>query len=166
MRDDAGGSLVAPAGATVRQAEPLAPDARIGIVASAYHGDIVQRLVDGAFAELATAGIGAERITLCVVPGAVELALSARRLARDGHAAVICLGCVIQGETPHFDFVCAEAARGCTLVALETDVPVAFGVITAGTRAQAEARAGGSVGNKGSEAAAAALGLAGVLVSP
>ena len=66
---------------------------------------------------------------------------------------MICLGCVIQGETPHFTFVCAEAARGCTLVALETGVPVAFGVITAGTRAQAEARAGGAVGNKGNEAA-------------
>ena len=66
---------------------------------------------------------------------------------------MISLGCVIRGETPHFDYVCAEAARGCTLLALETGVPVAFGVITAGDRAQAEASAGGAVGNKGAEAA-------------
>ncbi len=141
----------------------LDPASRVAIVASRYHADIVQPLVDGAFAELAEAGIGPDRVTLCPVPGAFELPLAARGFAAAGYAAVICLGCVIQGETPHFTFVCAEAARGCTLVALETGVPVAFGVITALTHAQAEARAGGAVGNKGHEAAAAALELAGVL---
>ena len=85
---------------------------------------------------------------------------------RAGYAAVICLGCVIQGETPHFTFVCAEAARGCTLVALETGVPVAFGVITAKTHEQAVARAGGAVGNKGNEAAAAALELSPACCAP
>ena len=163
MRSDGSDDLAAPAGARV--VAPVGPgaDARVAIVASRYHGDIVQRLVDGAFAELAEAGIGPERVTLAPVPGAFELPLAARRFATTGSAAVICLGCVIQGETPHFTFVCTEVARGCTLVALETGVPVAFGVITADTRAQAEARAGGAVGNKGNEAAAAALELAGLL---
>jgi 6,7-dimethyl-8-ribityllumazine synthase len=163
VRSDGSDDFAAPDGARV--VEPAAPDAgmRVAIVASRYHGDLVQRLVDGAFAELAEAGIGPDRVTLAPVPGAFELPLAARRFATTGYAAVICLGCVIQGETPHFTFVCAEVARGCTLVSLETGVPVAFGVITADTRAQAEARAGGAVGNKGNEAAAAALELAGVL---
>ena len=164
MRSDGSAGLAAPAGARVVAGG--APDAvsRVAIVASRYHADIVQPLVDGAFAELAEAGIGPDRVTLCPVPGAFELPVAARSFATSGdYAAVICLGCVIQGETPHFTFVCAEAARGCTLVALETGVPVAFGVITASTREQAEARAGGAVGNKGHEAAAAAIELAAVL---
>jgi 6,7-dimethyl-8-ribityllumazine synthase len=163
VRSDGSGALDAPAGAHVVEAAELDPSARVAIVPAPYHGAIVQRLVDGAFAELAEAGIGPERVTLAPVPGAFELPLAARRFATDGYAAVICLGCVIQGETPHFTFVCAEAARGCTMVMQETGVPVAFGVITAGSRAQALARAGGTVGNKGNEAAAAALELAGLL---
>jgi 6,7-dimethyl-8-ribityllumazine synthase len=163
VRSDGAGGLAAPAGARVVEPVAPAPDARIAIVASRYHGGIVQRLVDGAFAELADAGIGPDRVTLAPVPGAFELPLAARRFATTGYAAVICLGCVIQGETPHFTFVCSEVARGCTLVALETGVPVAFGVITADTHEQAEARAGGAVGNKGNEATAAALELAGLL---
>ena len=157
------GELAAPAGARVVVPAAVAADARVAIVASSYHGDIVQRLVDGAFAELRAAGIGPERVTYATVPGAFELALAARRLAAQGHAAVITLGCVIRGETPHFDYVCSEAARGITLASLETGVPIAFGVITAADRAQADARAGGAVGNKGVEAARAALDLAGVL---
>ena len=163
MRSDGSGALAAPAGARVVAGLEPDPASRVAIVASRYHADIVQPLVDGAFAELAEAGIGPERITLCPVPGAFELPIAARGFATAGYAAVICLGCVIQGETPHFTFVCAEAARGCTLVALETGVPVAFGVITALTREQAVARAGGAVGNKGNEAAAAAIELSGVL---
>jgi 6,7-dimethyl-8-ribityllumazine synthase len=157
------GDLAAPAGARVVEPAALPADARVAVVASRYHGDIVGRLVDGAFAELAAAGIGPERVTFAPVPGAFELALAARRLAGQGHAAVICLGCVIRGETPHFDYVCAEAARGITLASLETGVPIAFGVITASDRAQADARAGGAVGNKGVEATRAALELAAVL---
>jgi 6,7-dimethyl-8-ribityllumazine synthase len=163
VKSDGSGALAAPPGARVVAGHPPDPAARIAIIASRYHADIVQPLVDGAFAELAEAGIGPERITLCPVPGAFELPVAARGFATAGYAAVICLGCVIQGETPHFTFVCAEAARGCTLVALETGVPVAFGVITALTHDQAVARAGGAVGNKGNEAAAAAIELSGVL---
>ena len=164
MRTDGSGVLAAPAGARVVAGRELVPASRVAIVASRYHADIVQPLVDGAFAELADAGIGPDRVTLCPVPGAFELPIAAKGFATaGGYAAVICLGCVIQGETPHFTFVCAEAARGCTLVALETGIPVAFGVITALTHAQAMARAGGAVGNKGNEAAAAAIELSGVL---
>ncbi len=163
MRSDSSGALAAPAGARVVVGLEPDPAARFAIVASRYHADIVQPLVDGAFAELAEAGIGPERITLCPVPGAFELPIAARGFATAGYAAVICLGCVIQGETPHFTFVCAEAARGCTLVALETGIPVAFGVFTALSHEQAVARAVGAVGNKGNEAAAAALEVAGVL---
>ncbi len=163
MRSDGSGALAAPAGARVVAGHAPNPPSRVAIVASRYHADIVQPLVDGAFAELADAGIGHDRVTLCPVPGAFELPVAARGFATAGYAAVICLGCVIQGETPHFTFVCAEAARGCTLVALETGIPVAFGVITANTHEQAAARAGGAVGNKGSEAAAAAIELSGVL---
>ena len=137
---------------------------RVAIVASRYHANIVQKLVDGAFDELLAAGLTVDRITLCVVPGAYELPMAAKKFAtQHRYAAVICLGCVIRGETPHFEYVCAEAARGCTLVALETGVPVAFGVITAETMDQANARAGGAAGNKGAESAAAALELAGML---
>jgi 6,7-dimethyl-8-ribityllumazine synthase len=137
---------------------------RVAIVASRYHADIVQKLVDGAFAEVLANGIAVDRITLCVVPGAYELPMAAKRFAsQNRYGAVITLGCVIRGETPHFDFVCAEASRGCTLVSLETNCPVAFGVLTVETREQALARAGGAVGNKGAESAAAALELAGML---
>ena len=164
MRSDGSGDLAAPAGARVVAGGEPDPAARFAIVASRYHADIVQPLVDGAFAELAEAGIGADRVTLCPVPGAFELPLAARGFATSGeYAGVICLGCVIQGETPHFTFVCAEAARGCTLVALETGVPVG---VRRDHREHARAgpgAAGGAVGNKGHEAAAAAIDLAGVL---
>jgi 6,7-dimethyl-8-ribityllumazine synthase len=102
-----------------------------------------------------------ERITVVLVPGAWELPLACRRLAEaGGHHAVIALGCVIRGETPHFDYVCAEAARGITDAAAATGVPVAFGVVTANTLEQAEARSGGAHGNKGNEAADAAVEMA------
>ena len=101
---------------------------------------------------------------MVLVPGAWELPLACRRLAQaGGHHAVVALGCVIRGETPHFDYVCAEAARGITDAARDSGVPVAFGVVTADTLAQAEARAGGAHGNKGAEAAAAAVEMAGLM---
>jgi len=121
----------------------------------------VQKLLDGAVAELESHGIVRERITVVLVPGAWELPLACRRLAEaGGHHAVIALGCVIRGETPHFDYVCAEAARGITDAAAATGVPVAFGVVTANTLEQAEARSGGAHGNKGNEAADAAVEMA------
>jgi 6,7-dimethyl-8-ribityllumazine synthase len=160
-----GGDVVAPSGSDTLETRTL-DDARVAIVASRYHGDIVQRLVDGAFAELDAHGIPAARTTVAFVPGAFELPIVARTLAAQGRfAAVVCLGCVIRGETPHFEYVCAEAARGITLASLETGVPISFGVITADTQAQALARAGGDAGNKGAEAVSAALEVAAVLVA-
>jgi 6,7-dimethyl-8-ribityllumazine synthase len=159
-----GGDVAGPAGAATVPVAPLEAGARVAIVASRYHGDIVQRLVDGAFAELGERGVEERRVTLALVPGAFELPVVAKTLAAQGRfVAVVCLGCVIRGQTPHFEYVCAEAARGITLASLETGVPISFGVITADTYEQAVARAGGEVGNKGAEAVAAALEVAAVL---
>ena len=164
MKPAEAGEIVGRDGCRLIENAGIDPAARVAIVASRYHASVVQRLVDGAFDELAAAGITTERTTLCVVPGAYELPMAAKRFASQSrYAAVICLGCVVRGETPHFEYVCAEAARGCTLVSLETGVPVAFGVLTVDTMEQALARAAGPAGNKGAESAAAALELAGML---
>jgi 6,7-dimethyl-8-ribityllumazine synthase len=99
-----------------------------------------------------------------LVPGAWELPLACRRLAEAGsHQAVVALGCVIRGATPHFDYVCSEASRGVIQAALDTGVPVSFGLLTCDTLEQALDRAGGAVGNKGADAADAALEMAGLL---
>ena len=103
-------------------------------------------------------------MTVVLVPGAWELPLTCRRLAEaGGHHAVVTLGCVIRGDTPHFDYVCAEAARGITEASRDTGVPVAFGVLTCDDQQQADDRSGGRVGNKGEEAAEAALEMAGLM---
>jgi 6,7-dimethyl-8-ribityllumazine synthase len=154
------GTVEVPDGCTVIAGRP-AGDLDVAIVASRFNAPIVQRLLDGAVAELEAQGVGRDRVTVVLVPGAFELPLACRRLAMaGGHHAVVALGCVIRGETPHFDYVCAEAARGITDAAAVTGVPVAFGVITANTLEQAEARSGGAHGNKGSEAADAAVEMA------
>ena len=154
------GTIVVPDGCNWIAGRPQS-ELDIAIVASRFNADIVQKLLDGAVAELESHGIVRERITVVLVPGAWELPLACRRLAEaGGHHAVIALGCVIRGETPHFDYVCAEAARGITDTAAATGVPVAFGVVTANTLEQAEARSGGAHGNKGSEAADAAVEMA------
>ena len=132
--------------------------ARIAIVAARFNDFVVTRLLEGALATLSWHGLGADDTLAVRVPGAFELPLTARWLARGGDAdAVIALGAVIRGDTPHFDYVCAEAARGIQAASAETGVPVIFGVLTCDDRAQAEARAGGEHGNKGGEAALAAL---------
>ena len=132
--------------------------ARIGIVAARFNDEVVSRLLDGALDTLSRYGLDPDEVLVVRVPGAFELPLAARWLARRGHFdAVIALGAVIRGDTPHFDHVCAEAARGIQTASVETDVPAIFGVLTCDDRAQADARAGGEHGNKGSEAALAAL---------
>jgi 6,7-dimethyl-8-ribityllumazine synthase len=157
------GEIEVPAGCTTIAGPPHA-DLDVAIVASRFNAPVVQKLLDGAVGELRGVGIGSEQITVVLVPGAWELPLACRRLAQaGGHHAVVALGCVIRGETPHFDYVCAEAARGITDAARDSGVPVAFGVVTADTLAQAEARAGGAHGNKGAEAAAAAVEMAGLM---
>jgi 6,7-dimethyl-8-ribityllumazine synthase len=132
----------------------------VAIVASRFHEDISERLVDGARAALLRHGVRSGDVRVVWVPGAFELPQVAGRLAAAGGVdALVCVGCVIRGETPHFDYVAGEAARGIAEVGRSTGVPTTFGLITANTRAQAEARAGGAVGNRGEEAALAALDL-------
>ena len=129
---------------------------RVVVVAARFNDDIVSRLVDGATRFLADRG--ADDVRVIRVPGAFELPVIVKKLATSGRFdAVVALGAVVRGETPHFDYVAGEAARGCGQAALDTGVPVAFGVLTTDTREQAEARAGGDHGNKGAEAAAAAV---------
>jgi 6,7-dimethyl-8-ribityllumazine synthase len=133
---------------------------RVAIVASRFHEAITRRLVDGAQATLRRHGVRAADVRVVWVPGAFELPQVAARLAAAGGVdALVCVGCVIRGETPHFDYVAGEAARGISAVGRKTGVPTTFGLITANTLAQAEARAGGAVGNRGEEAALAALEL-------
>ena len=132
--------------------------ARVAIVAARFNDAVVSRLLEGALDTLSRYGLSADDTHLVRVPGAFELPLAARWLARSGEAeAVIALGAVIRGDTPHFDHVCVEAARGIQAASVETGVPVIFGVLTCDDRAQADARAGGEQGNKGGEAALAAL---------
>jgi 6,7-dimethyl-8-ribityllumazine synthase len=131
------------------------------VVAARFNEPIVKKLVDGALAAFAAAGVGASGVDLHWVPGSFELPLAAQCLAESRrYAGIACVGCVIRGETPHFDFVAGEAAAGIRAVSLATGIPITFGVITSLTEEQAWARAGGAVGNRGAEAAEAALEMA------
>jgi 6,7-dimethyl-8-ribityllumazine synthase len=138
--------------------------ARFAIVAARFNHVVVDRLLAGALAAFARHGVHARSLEVVRVPGAFELPLAAMAVGRrDDIAAVVSLGCVIRGGTPHFEYVCAESARGVGAAALALDKPVIFGVLTTDDRAQAEARAGGAHGNKGEEAALAALEMVSVL---
>jgi 6,7-dimethyl-8-ribityllumazine synthase len=128
----------------------------VAIVAARFNGEIVNRLLQSALDELEDAGVRLESVTVMPVPGAFELPLAAMALAKTRrYACIVALGCVIRGETPHFEYVASEAASGLQLAALETGVPVAFGVLTVETVDQAEARV-----EKGAEAARTALEMA------
>jgi 6,7-dimethyl-8-ribityllumazine synthase len=133
-------------------------DSRVAVVAARFNERITKRLLSGALRALSSAGLPDEAVEIHWVPGSFELPQAADGLARSGrYDAIVCLGCVIRGETPHFDFVAGQAAAGIQRVALDTGVPATFGVITALTEEQAWARAGGAVGNRGQEAADAAI---------
>jgi 6,7-dimethyl-8-ribityllumazine synthase len=137
---------------------------RIAVVAARFNEMITAKLVDGALAGLAKHGVDADAVDVAWVPGAFEIPLVASRMARTRrYAAVICLGAVIRGDTAHFELVANESARGIAQVALDTGVPVIFEVLATDDLAQAEARAGGAHGNKGWEAAEAALEMAWLL---
>jgi 6,7-dimethyl-8-ribityllumazine synthase len=154
----AAGDLRVPAGIRVFEARPNGARRSVGIAVSRFNGEVTQRLLDGALEELGDLGVAPEAIEVLPVPGAFELPLASMALARSRrYSCVLALGCVIRGETPHFDYVCGEAASGIQLAGLETGVPVAFGLLTCETREQALARAGGEHGNKGAEAARTAL---------
>ena len=142
---------------------PLAGAAglRFAVVVSRFNDAITERLADGARAALAEAGAAASDIDVLHVPGAFELPQAARCVAETGRFdAVVCLGCVIRGETAHFEYISASVAHGIQDASGETGVPMAFGVLTTDTWEQAEERAGGGRDNKGFEAAAAAIEMA------
>jgi 6,7-dimethyl-8-ribityllumazine synthase len=137
---------------------------RFALAAAAFNELVVGKLVDGALACFRAHGIAERDLTVAWVPGAFELPLVARRLAESGlYDAVVCLGAVIRGETPHFDYVAGEAARGIREVSTQTGVPVSFGVLTTENMEQALDRAGGKHGNKGWDAAMAAMQMVSVL---
>lgn len=134
---------------------------RICVLASRWNLFVTENLVEGALRKLREAGLSEDDITVAWVPGAFELPVAARWAAESGQFdAIVCLGAVIRGETSHFDYVAGGAAHGIARVALDTGVPVAFGVLTCDTAEQALARAGGSAGHKGEEAAATAVEMA------
>ncbi|MBD0318592.1 MAG: 6,7-dimethyl-8-ribityllumazine synthase [Thermoleophilia bacterium] len=152
-----------PDGVGVFAGEPNGARRYVGIAVASFNGDITTRLLVGALEALADSGVDRARVDVMQVPGAFELPLAAMALAKTRrYACVVALGCVIRGDTPHFEFIASEAASGLQLAALETGVPVSFGVLTCDTRTQAESRAGGRYGNKGAEAARSALEMADV----
>lgn len=135
-----------------------ASGARIGLVLSRFNSFIVERLLEGAHDLLTRHGVEEEHLTVVRVPGAFELPLAVKAMAQSGqYDAVIALGCVIRGSTPHFDYVAGEAAKGLAQVQLETGLPISFGVLTTDTIEQAIERAGTKAGNKGADAALGAL---------
>jgi len=139
-------------------------DARIAIIASSYNSFIVDRLVDGCIETLCNSGIDKQAITLARVPGAFEIPIAAKKFADTKKChGIISLGAVIRGETSHFDYICNECASGLTTVALQTDIPVVFGVLTIDSVQQAEVRSGDGESNKGSEAAATIIEMISVL---
>jgi 6,7-dimethyl-8-ribityllumazine synthase len=137
---------------------------RVAIVVSRFNPSIGERLLAGALEALERHGVRPGDVTVARVPGAFELPLVAGRLAAaGGHDAVVCLGAVIRGETPHFDFVAGEAARGISRASGASGVPVLFGVLTTDTLRQALDRSGGRLGNRGADAALGAIEMATLL---
>ena len=131
---------------------------RYAVLVSRFNNHVTTKLADGAMDALVRHGVAADDVDLVWVPGAWELPFAARRLAAtDRYNAIVVLGAVIRGDTPHFDFISAEASRGVMDASTEYDLPIGFGLLTCDTMEQAEARAGGEHGNKGWDAAIAAL---------
>src|SRR5262245_48780553 len=149
---------------TVIEGSYATPPGRFALVAARFNGTIVDDLVAGALDGLRRHGVADEAIDLVRVPGSFEIPFVAQRLAASSrYAAVVCLGCVIRGETSHYDHVAGEAAGGVARAALATGVPVIFGVVTAETLDQAINRAGAQAGTKGFDAALAAIEMVNLL---
>jgi 6,7-dimethyl-8-ribityllumazine synthase len=152
------GELNVPDDVDLLEGESRATRRGVGIVAARFNGEVTNLLLDSAFAELDKVGVGRDTVTVMTVPGAFELPLGAMALAKTRrYSCIVALGCVIRGETAHFEYISGEAASGLQLAALETGVPVAFGVLTVDTLEQAQARA-----DKGAEAVRTALEMADV----
>jgi 6,7-dimethyl-8-ribityllumazine synthase len=156
--EHAAGDFSVPDGYGVLEGRPQGGRRAVGIVVSRFNGAVTGKLLEGALAELETAGVPRDAITVMPVPGAFELPIAAMALAKTRrYACIVALGCVIRGDTPHFDFVAGEAASGLQLAALETGVPVAFGVLTLEQADQANDRL-----EKGAEAVRTGLEMADV----
>ena len=154
--EHAPGELSIPPGYPVLEGEPRGGRRAVGIVVSRFNGEVTGQLLESALDELRAQGVEEASITVMPVPGAFELPLAAMALAKTRRfACIVALGCVIRGDTPHFEYVSGEAASGLQLAAIETGVPVAFGVLTLDRRDQAEARV-----RKGAEAVRTALEMA------
>ena len=146
------------------ESKPDATGMRVAIIAALFNDQFTKRLCNGAVTTAREHGVQDDAIDVFWVPGAFEIPLMAGELAATGvYDAIACVGAVVRGETPHFDFVAGQTAKGIMEVGCDSGVPVGFGVITADTLEQAEARSGGSVGNKGSESMYAALHMAALL---
>ncbi|MGI8478847.1 MAG: 6,7-dimethyl-8-ribityllumazine synthase, partial [Gaiellaceae bacterium] len=156
--EHAAGDLEIPEGYAVLEGVPDGGRRAVGIVVSRFNGNVTSRLLDRALEELEVVGVRRDAITIMVVPGAFELPVAATALAKTRRfACIVALGCVIRGDTPHFDYVASEAASGLQLAALETGVPVSFGLLTLDRVEQAEPRV-----EKGAEAVRSALEMADV----
>lgn len=137
---------------------------RFAIVVSRYNDFVTERLQAGALAALAAAGVRPDNVTVVVVPGAFEIPIAAQRAAESGgYDAVVCLGCVIRGATPHFEYIASAVASGLTSASAATGVPMTFGVLTTNSVEEAIERAGEGPSNKGYEAAVAAVQMASVV---
>ncbi|HLR80827.1 MAG TPA: 6,7-dimethyl-8-ribityllumazine synthase [Bacillota bacterium] len=146
------------------QGSLVGTELRIGIVVGRFNEFITNQLLQGALNTLDRHGVQEENIDVAWVPGAFEIPLVAHKMARnDSYDAVITLGTVIRGATPHFDYVCNEAAKGVSNASVQTDKPVIFGILTTETIEQAIERAGTKAGNKGAEAATAAIEMANLM---
>ena len=136
---------------------------RVGVIVAQFNETVTSRLLDGARQALKRHGVREDAVTIVHVPGSLELPQAALRMARSGRwDALVALGCVIRGETAHFDLVAAETARGIAQVAREGGIAIGFGVLTTEDTAQAMARSGGALGNRGSDAVEASLKMASV----
>ena len=141
-----------------------AGDASFAIVVARWNSEITEALLEGAIRALKRHGVADDKVAVVRVPGAFELPLAASKAAKTGkYDAIICLGCVIRGGTPHFEYVCSECARGVGEVALRESLPVTFGVLTTDDLKQAQDRAGNNEENKGEEAALTALEMVSLL---
>lgn len=156
--EHAAGEIDVPDGYTVIEGYPTGHRRHVAVVVGRFNGEITNRMLASALAELEAAGVARDAVTVMPVPGAFELPLAAMALAKTRRfSCVVTLGCVIRGDTPHFDYVAGEAASGIQLAAIETGVPVSFGVLTCDTVEQAEARI-----SKGAESVRTALEMADV----
>lgn len=142
---------------TPESGEPTGQNRRVCLVVSRFNQLVTERLADGARSALLERGVRSEDIETIAVPGAFELPRGVRMVMDRGFDAIVALGCVVRGETPHFEYVCDAATRGLGRLSVESEAPVGFGLLTTDTMQQAMARAGGERGNKGADAALAAL---------